>query len=252
MPEQRRAIVIAQLVVQLALRRLEIAVERLLGPRRQLRRHLLLRPPQDERPQPARQQRQHPVVSGPARGARRREERRRAEHARIQEVEQAPQLAEVVLDRRAAEREPVIRLEQSRRLGRAGARVLDRLRLVQDRVVERDLLQVTDVPAQRAVGGQDDVVLGDAVEGVAPAAAGEIEHAQRRREARRFLLPVEHERPRHDDERWTTDAAACSRSMRRASIAASTMTVLPRPISSARQPPKPKRRRNSNQPSASR
>ncbi len=107
----------------------------------------------------------------------------------------------MILDRRSTEREPVIRREQSRGFGRAGARVLDRLCFVQDRVVEGDFLQVADVPSQRAVRGQDDVVLGEAVEGVAPAAPGEIEHAQRGREARRFLLPVEHERTRHDDER---------------------------------------------------
>ena len=104
----------------------------------------------------------------------------------------------------------------------AGARVLDRLRLVEDHVVERDLLEVTDVAPQRAVGGQDDVVLGDAVADVTPAAAGVVEHAQRRREARRFLLPVEHQRPRHDDERRTERTPGLLALERRASSSAST------------------------------
>ena len=53
--EQRFAIMRAQLVVMPPLRRLELAVQRLLGPSRQLRRDLFFGPPQDERPQRARQ-----------------------------------------------------------------------------------------------------------------------------------------------------------------------------------------------------
>ena len=141
LPKERGAIVVAQLVVQRALRRLEVAVQGLLGPGRQLGGHELLRAPQDERPKPAGQHLQRPVVGLRIRRGRRREGRRRAEHAGIQKVEQAPQLSEMILDRRATEREPVRGLEEPRRLGRAGARVLDRLRLVENRVVERDFLE---------------------------------------------------------------------------------------------------------------
>ena len=49
--EQRRAVVVAQLVVQLALQALQLATQRQLGARRQLRRDLRLRAAQDERAQ---------------------------------------------------------------------------------------------------------------------------------------------------------------------------------------------------------
>ena len=51
--------------------------------------------------------------SSPRRRTRPRRRDARAEHAGVQELEQAPELAEVVLDRRAAQRQPV--------LGRAAA-----------------------------------------------------------------------------------------------------------------------------------
>ena len=59
-----------------------------------------------------------------------------AEQAGVEEIEQAVQLAEVILDRRAGEREPMIGAQQPHGLRRGRARVLDRLRLVEDDVVE--------------------------------------------------------------------------------------------------------------------
>ena len=64
-----------------------------------------------------------------------------AEHAGVEELEEAPQLAQVVLDRRAAEREAMVGLEQAGGLGGLGGGVLDRLRFVEDDVVEGVSLQ---------------------------------------------------------------------------------------------------------------
>ena len=198
-PEQRRPIVVPQLVVQLALHPTQIAVQRQLGARRQLRRHLRLRAPQDERTDAAREDLDRAAVLLRGRPAMPREGGRGAEQAGVQELEQAPQLAEMVLDRRAAQRQPVLRANQPRGLRRRRVRVLDRLRLVEDRVLELDVLQQQRVAPQRAVAGEDDVVAADAIDRAVRAA--EVQHAELRREARGLFLPVEDDRPRHDDER---------------------------------------------------
>ena len=83
---------------------------------------------------------------------------RRAQHARIQELEQAPQFAQMILHRRAAERQAMRAAQQAHRLGRRGARVLDRLRFVEHHVIELDVRQPRGIAAQRAVGGQDQIV----------------------------------------------------------------------------------------------
>src|SRR4029078_11535526 len=80
-----------------------------------------------------------------------RERPRVAEQAGIQEIDEAPQLAKVVLDRRAAEREAMPPAQQTRGLGAGRRGVLDRLRLVEDHVLELDVLQLNRVPSQRAL-----------------------------------------------------------------------------------------------------
>ena len=65
----------------------------------------------------------------------------------IEELEQAPQLAEMVLDRRAAQREPVPAAQQAGRLRRLPCGVLDGLRFVEHRVVEGDVFQHRGVAA---------------------------------------------------------------------------------------------------------
>ena len=63
-----------------------------------------------------------------------------AEQSGVEEIEQAVQLAEVVLDRRTRQREPMIGAQQANGLRRGRPRVLDCLRFVEDDVVEmRDL-----------------------------------------------------------------------------------------------------------------
>ncbi len=174
---------------------------------------------------------------------------RRSEQARVQELEEAPQLAEMILDRRAAQRQPMSRPKQPRRFRRRGRRVLDRLRFVENRVVELDRVQSRGVAPERAVGRQHEI--GARQRPGITLRTRVVRNLQLRREASRFVAPVEHERARHDDDRGLPRRAlpfVC----RRASSRASTMTVFPRPMSSARQPPNWNRRRNENQPSASR
>ena len=161
----------------------------------QLGRDLLLGAPQDERPQRARQRRQRlrrPAARAPDAAG---ERARAAEHAGVQELEQRPQLAEVVLDRRARQRQPMAaRAAAAPPSPTRESRVLDRLRLVEDDVVELDLAQQGDVacaaapyvvttrsaPASRSQVGRV----------VARSAPTCVEHAQLGREARRLLLPV--------------------------------------------------------------
>ena len=64
----------------------------------------------------------------------------------------------MVLYRGSAQRQTMIAVEQTRRLRRSCVGVLDRLRLVEDDVIEPRVFKKNCVVAQRAVGGQDQVV----------------------------------------------------------------------------------------------
>ena len=77
---------------------------------------------------------------------------RRAEQARVDEVEDRPEIAEAVLDRRAGQRDARLRLQRLGRPGLPGARVLDRLRLVEDGQAPVDLGEHGQAQ-QRAVAG---------------------------------------------------------------------------------------------------
>jgi hypothetical protein len=161
---------------------------------------LRLGAPEDERTEAARQQRKCLLVqsrsaAGPRKG------RGGAEHARVQELEQAPQLAEVVFDGRSAQREAVPCPQQPRRLCRRARRVLDRLRFVENDVLERDLRQVRRVATHRAVRRQHQVVLDQLVPQRLAPGAGVLEHPQSGREPRRLLSPVEDQRPRSHHQR---------------------------------------------------
>src|SRR5258708_25210736 len=69
-------------------------------------------------------------------------------------------------------------------------------------------LEAPGIPAQRAVGGEHQVVSGEVI--AVALQAGMIEHAQLRSEACRFLLPVEYERLRNDHQGRTDRLACCS------------------------------------------
>src|SRR5262249_40847204 len=80
--------------------------------------------------------------------------------------------------------------------------VLDRLRLVEDDIIEAHVLKKNRVIAQCAVCGQYQIVIVEMFEVLflsrLPCV---VEHAQPGREARRLLLPVEDQRFRDDRER---------------------------------------------------
>ena len=116
--EQGLAVVIAQLVVALALLGGQVAVEGLLQLLRQLAGDLLLRAAEDEGAEGAAEETAGGLVGvGVAAGL---EGPARAEHPGVEELEQAPQLAEVVLDRRAGEGEAVVAMQQAGGLGGGG------------------------------------------------------------------------------------------------------------------------------------
>ena len=155
---------------------LELAVERLLGSRRQLRRDLLLRPPQDERPQrraPAARRSSSPSP---------RDRRSRAERGRAapsspgfrnsNRLHSSPRWFSIGVPLSARRCRAA---QQPRRLRRRGRRVLDRLRLVENGVVELD------------VGKR---------------------HARRGAACRRWSAPG---RRRRSDARGSRDPARCSR-----------------------------------------
>ena len=180
--QQRIAVVCPQLVVAAPLLGLHVAVEGLLGLLGQVLDDLLLGAAEDERPQGLGQQDAVHLLERGAGPDVLLEDRVAAEHARVQELEDRPELAQVVLDRRAAHGQLVAAAQQPGGLGRLAVGVLDRLGLVEDRVVELEVGQLGDVGAHGAVGGDDQVVVGERLaEGVA-AGAGVVEHAEPRGE----------------------------------------------------------------------
>ncbi len=190
-------VVVPQLVVEPALFRRQLAVEGLLDFGRQLRGDLLLGAAQDEGAQGAGQQlpglggRIAQLLGARVQGG------GGSQDPGVQELEQAPQLAQMVLHRRAAQRQAIPAAQQAGGLGRLAVRVLDRLRLVQDDVVEFHLPERRHVLAQGAVGGEHQIPAGEGIAVSRPADAGVIEHAQPRREMSRLGDPVEHQRARH-------------------------------------------------------
>src|SRR2546427_247821 len=101
--KQRPAVMVAQLFVELALLAFEFAVKRLLDLRRQVANHLLLRATQQKGPQYVSQLLACFLVRIARCAVRQAEYRSGSEHARIQELEQAPQLAKMVLYRGTAQ-----------------------------------------------------------------------------------------------------------------------------------------------------
>ena len=107
--QQRLPVVGAQLFVQAPLRPFELALDGLLASLGQLGGDLLLGATKDEGSNRAGENREVVRLGRGASGRRRLERCRRPEQARVEELEQAPQLAEVVLDRRAAQRQTMLR-----------------------------------------------------------------------------------------------------------------------------------------------
>ena len=74
----------------------------------------------------------------------------RAQQAGVEELHDRPQVADVVLDRRAGQGDAVVGREGPRRLGLLGLGVLDVLGLVQDHARPVDLLEELEVAVQQS------------------------------------------------------------------------------------------------------
>ena len=111
----------------------------------------------------------------------------------------------MVFHRSAAHRQAVSSAQKPRGLRRFGFRILDHLRLVEHDVIKLGVFEAPGVAAQRAVGGEHQVVSAEVI--AVALQPGMIEHPQLRSEACRFLLPVEYERLRNDHQGRTDGLA---------------------------------------------
>ena len=170
-----------------------------LGLGRQLGRHLLFRPPQEERLQAA-------ATGKPARP--RRHASRSAcgrsggrllsspEQARAEELKQRPHFAQIVFQRRAGQRQPVTRIDAVSDGGNGRFRILDRLRLVEDRGMELLGQQRLEIAGEQRIGGEHDIVPGHLGE---PSLALQATQRQHRKLAAQSA-PL---RPASSAERWS-------------------------------------------------
>ncbi len=123
-----------------------------------------------------------------------------AEEPRVEEVEDRPELAEVVLHRRARQAQPVGALQTARHLVRTTADVLDAVRLVEDHHVKARLDEGVFVADEDRVGGDDHVDVGHAPEGVSPVGAVNDGDREGRGEALDLATPGPDEARGRDDQ----------------------------------------------------
>ena len=168
----------------------------------------------------------------------------RPEQARVGEVHDRPQLGQPVLHRRPGQRDPGRGGQRADRPGLLGGVVLDVLRLVADHPGPVHLAERGLVPGGHAVGGDDQVGASASGRGerlaVQPVRAVVHVHPEVRGEPRRLALPVADQRHRAHQQRGARPRAG------RATSDSSWM-VLPRPMSSARMPPRPSSPRKDSQ-----
>ena len=131
-----------------------------------------------------------------------------AQPARQQEVEQRPQLAEVVFQRGAAQAQALACNQLAGRLGGLAAGVLDVLRLVQHQQVQRQFCQVLNVLGQQSVGGQDHVVVVEVRKVLFARGAIQRQHLELRGEVRGFVQPVGDQAGGHHHHRRAIQAAS--------------------------------------------
>ena len=123
----------------------------------------------------------------------------RAKHGGVEEPEERIEFGEVVLDRCSAECEPVLPLQQRDGLCGLCRHILDVLALVENDVVELLLEQLLDVVSYEGVRGEYELAFQCFLQVSLIAvidAEGELWG-----ELLQFFLPIEEERPWHDDER---------------------------------------------------
>ncbi len=189
--------VLAEFVVGLPLGLAEFDEQRLLGLLRKIGEHLRLRPPQQVGADGA----GHDLRAAASVGEKLPQPGGAAELSGVEKFEDAPEFADVVLDRCAGERQAMAGAEQPAGLRRLAGCILDRLGLVEDHVVELGLAVGHDVAAERAVGRDHDVPVSERARLVGPRRARVVGDPQVRREPAGLVHPVEDEAAGHDHER---------------------------------------------------
>ena len=163
----------------------------------------------------------------------------RAEQAGVGELHQRPQVGQPVLHRGTGDRDPVPGRQRPDGARLPGGGVLDGLRLVDDQPVPVDLGQRVGVAGGDRVRGEHQVATRPRPRrNASPAGAfGAVVHVdpQVGRERGGLPLPVADQRHRADQQR------RARRRIGSPASSASSCTVLPRPMSSARIPPSPTR-----------
>src|SRR5690606_14205905 len=123
-----------------------------------------------------------------------------AEQPRRDEVEDAPDLAEAILDGRARQGEEPLARELLGRAGRVAHRVLDVRRLVEDDVAQAEAREQPLVPAQERVARDHHVGRLEGLAALFTVRALPDDGLEARRELLDLAGPVGHDRGRGDDE----------------------------------------------------
>ena len=131
-----------------------------------------------------------------------------AEEAGEQEVELAPQFAEVVLQRRTGQAQAVACIDLANCFCALALGILDRLRFVENEQVVAVLHQFFGIAPEQWVGGEYHVVLGNFGKTRLAFRPVQRKDRQRRCEAGRLGLPIKDQRSRQDDQRRLVEAAS--------------------------------------------
>lgn len=124
-----------------------------------------------------------------------------------EEIEQRPELAEMVFQRCTGQAQPLPGVEPAHGLRGLARRVLDVLRFIEHQQVQRLLAQRFDVSGQQCVAGQQEVVFAELGEVLASAAALQGQYPKLRGEACGLVLPVGNQAGRHHHQRRAVEAA---------------------------------------------
>src|SRR5262245_33852766 len=129
------------------------------------------------------------------------EELHRAQHPWVQEVHLREYVECVVLKRRTAHAQTVLGIQQAGGLRYLARRVFDRLRFIQDHIIEFDAHQQLNITAQRAISSDRDVMISQLV--FYPRSGGAMMDAiaQLRREFPYLIFPVINKRGGANDQR---------------------------------------------------
>jgi len=130
-----------------------------------------------------------------------------AEQSRHQKGELRPQLAEMVLHRRAGETQPMTGVEATDQLRRLRGGILDRLRFVKHGHVPCDRQQTVGVARQQRVGRHHQIGIVDFGKAVRAIGAVQRQDLQLGRQPRCLGEPVRHDARRADDETGPVEAA---------------------------------------------